>query len=180
MSTTLDQFGLYAATILNNLYDVIPVRSAISIGGLIKEYVEFEAFWTLQREESTLTSLSELLEKAGVMDEPRRIKAKERLQKIQDEIRTQRNEIKKQEEIVEGTIHFLEAEGYIRNDGEDRFQLSEKGFVHLHKEFKDSNISDTHGTLISIIKDKLSDPGRFGGALTSGLLINILTKVFGG
>jgi hypothetical protein len=180
MSSNLDQFGLYAATILNNLYDAFPIPNAIFIRDLINEYVEFETLRTLQHEESTVNGLSEILEMAGGMDESMKIKANEKHQRIKSQIRDERDKIEKQEEIVKGTIHFLASEGYIRNHGEERFQLSEKGFVHLHKEFQDSKIADTSGTLISIIKDKLSDPGKFGGALTSGVLINILTKVFGG
>ncbi len=63
----------------------------------------------------------------------------------------------------------------------DGFGLFSMPIDNLHKEFEDSGISDPHaGTFISIIKDKLADPGKFGGALTSGLLLEILTKLFGG
>lgn len=177
MSTNLNQFGLYAAAILNNLYEVFPIRINISIDDLINEYIAFEAFWRLQHEASTLNSMVAILETANMKDEEMRVKGQEKLQRIQNDIRAQSNEIKKQKEIVEGTLNFLESEGYIKNDGEGRYQLSVKGFVHLNKEFKDSKIIDVHGTVISLMKDTLSNPGKMGNAIAAGnLLLSIGTK----
>ena len=142
MTDYQDHFGFCAAQIFKQLYDSFPVAIAFSSDDLLGKRIEIEKYWELQREETNVRDMIEVLENTGHIDDATRKNARDKLEVLNKEIQSKRDEISVHRKILDGTRHFLEEEGYIRCDGYERYQLTEKGLNHIGKAFSDSSIKD--------------------------------------
>ena len=140
MADYREHFGFYADQILRQLYGNFPVAVEISSDDLLGKRIEIEKYWELQREETTVRDMIEVLENTGHIDEATRQNARDKLEVLNRDIQVKRDEISVHRKILDGTRLFLQEEGYIRCDGYERYQLTEKGLSHLGKSFSDNSI----------------------------------------
>lgn len=184
MNSNLNQFSYYTLRILNDLSDKFPVPITLSPENLINDFSETsKKLNELEYKETVALQLKELLEELNSFDNTpisvENKKVENHLKKVKAEIASLTNEQKNQEEILKGTLLFLENEGYIRNIKKNTFSLSDKGFTQLKKQFKNANINDLNDyTFIGIIKDLVNNPDNFWRSVGNGLIINILSKFF--
>jgi hypothetical protein len=141
MSDYHEHFGFYAAQIFSQLLESFPIPIAISSDDILGKRIEIERFWELQREETNVRDMIEVLENTGHIDDVTRNNSREKLEVLNREIKSKRDEITEHRKILEGTQKFLEAESYILNDGYDRYQLTEKGLNHISKKFSGSKLT---------------------------------------
>lgn len=171
MSEKLETFAVLAAKILSHLYDQFPAQSPLNKDEALRSLFDFDVLLDTKRKPSTRIMYRDMVTDLLKSQTPH----------LREEERTQLEEVLKNEEglkrdeelqqaivqlesrarelsgIWEGTVSFLKFEGYIR-EGDSLWQLTEKGFAHLRKKFSETKIEDSRGTLISRIKEHLSNP----------------------
>ncbi|MBP6948300.1 MAG: hypothetical protein KBB35_04340 [Bacteroidales bacterium] len=175
MSEKLQTFAVFASFILSELYNQFPLIAHIDRNRALKTLFPFEEFIGIRTKLQTQETYREILEIILQSDNPefttddqeklQNVLLKEEGIKKDEELREQIMELeqirKNLDLVLEGTIAFLEAEGYIRNHDE-AWQLTEKGFTHLNKKFTEGAIADANETLISKIKEQFLNPSKLG------------------
>lgn len=183
MSQRIETFSIFTAHILSELYDAFPIPSILDQRKAVSVISSFEIHRLdqLKSKLSMKRTYYEIIEGLLASDNPhldadQRKKFEDMLSNTttnntQEEIN--KLEILKQEidNIYKGTITFLEAEKYIRKIDSD-WQLTEKGFGQLNKKFSGSDVIDTQGTLMSRIKEQLTNPTNIG------TLVKLTSSVF--
>ncbi|HME44527.1 MAG TPA: hypothetical protein VKF36_15665 [Syntrophorhabdales bacterium] len=191
MQEKLETFAVFASFILSELFDSFPVLSGLNKHAAFeKAALDFEGLGAAQRELSTRESYRQLF--SGLLESKnpyltldqrheleKTLSREEGLTK-DDELRNRITQLQgmreELEQIFDGTVRFLEAEGYIRAHGDEgKWQLTEKGFAHLNKRFTGSSIASSEDTLISRIKEQFSNPSK----LAAQSLIHIIGAMAG-
>lgn len=133
--------------------------------------------WAARRELSTVEGMESLLRDSGLLSPD--LAAKAQAKRTVLEAKTEAHEARLQtvNAAYDGTLSFMEAEGYLRENSPGFYQLTSKGLAHLNKQFDQGDIS-TSVTLFQKVRDALH-PDKFLGSLTSGTLVSPAGKVFG-
>lgn len=130
------------------------------------------------RDESAQAEMLEIFDTAGLMTQE--IKAVVLKKQAAFVVQTEENNRKLQHmhAVFDGTVSFLEIEGFIRSEDDETYQLTLKGFVHLNKRFNQAGIQDG-GRYIDQLVDLLH-PDKFSGSVASGSLTSLLSVIFEG
>jgi hypothetical protein len=80
--------------------------------------------------------------------------------------------------VFDGTVAFLLSEGFIRSNDDRTYQLTLKGFTHLNKRFEQTGIQESTRHIDRLVE--LLRPDKFSGAVASGTLASLISKIFGG
>ena len=188
MSEKLQTFAVFASFILSELYNQFPLLTHIDRNRALGKLFSFEEFTGIRTKLQTQETYRELLAIILQNDNPeltaddreklQNVLLKEKGIKKDEELREQIMELEQKRKslglVLDGTIAFLEAEGYIRNHDEI-WQLTEKGFTHLNKKFTEGAIADANETLISKIKEQFLNPSKLGAQV----LLQIMTTIGG-
>jgi len=170
MPEHVEQFSIFAAAIIDRLYDVFPIGIDLSSSDFVESTNISELFAVLDRRLESVPRDGSFTRANIASDEGRKIADKVR----QDE---------ETRSIFRGTLEFLISEGFVRctepypNEGIYRgCQLTAKGFSHLHLEFKDKNLGGESSSVIKWIK------GRFwnASAVEGAVLVAIISKYIAG
>ena len=175
MSERLQTFAVFAAHILSELYDQFPLLVDLNKQAAIQAVFDFETLTSTKRALLNRQNYRELVSDLLQSNNPHLTETQcrefEQLlcneknirkdNELQQRIAELENTAKQLTDVLDGTITFLEAEDYIRNH-KGKWQLTEKGFAHLNKKFTDATITDAKETLISKIKEQLSNPSKIG------------------
>lgn len=190
MSERIEKFALLVAHIFSLLYDQFPSLVRIDKGSVLQTVFDFDDIYEAKRSLSHRQACREIVStliQSGTphLTNAQRFKFEEILSsrdginqdiKFQDKIRQMENRVKELSEILEGTITFLKSEGYIRIL-EEKWQLTEKGFAHLNKNFTEGTIDDVKETLISKIKDQILNPSKFGAQILLQIIGTLADKI---
>jgi hypothetical protein len=184
MTTRHETFAIFAAKIFSDLYEEFPLPAELDRKAALAVVFDFDALRGYQQELSTRKGYREIVTNLVNSDNPhltdtQRAELQELLRKetglaknaqLTERCRQLEKEAEELSRVWDGTLSFLEFEGYLRcADG--LWQLTEKGFGHLRKRFVESKIEGIGGTLIQRIREQLSDPSKIGA--------QILLQIFG-
>ncbi|MDO9179523.1 MAG: hypothetical protein Q7U16_14575 [Agitococcus sp.] len=181
MSENIDQFAIYSAKIFQLLYDYFPIPESIDHNEIICEYFTFDQSENL-KVLKTKRDIASIIDATN--DEELKSKIPKNLPVILEQIteleEAQRNDKDRQQQIYEGTLEFLTAEGLLRKYANGRYQLTSKGFSHLNKSFKDGGIvDDKDKTNISVLKAIFEKSSDTSLQVAAGTAVNVLTKILG-
>jgi hypothetical protein len=184
MSERLETFAVFASFILSGLYDNFPILSNLDRRAAL-EKAEFDFQEIADRErrlrmiETIRQQRSDLLDsnsphltedmRRGLENRAADPAEVEAIEKLREEVAVWKQKQAEHQEVFNGTVVFLEAEGYIRQS-DDVWQLTEKGFAHLNKRFKDGFIESSEDSLISKIKKEFSNPSKLGAQTLLSLI----------
>lgn len=167
MSNNVELFSVFAAAVLDTLYDHFPEMVTLQQSDFLETANVTHWF----------AEMDKALEQVPEVSNCTTADAASR----QAEIITQRyRDHANRKEVLRGTINFLIAEGFVRC--EEPFsdeivfrgcQLTSKGFTHLHKEFKDKKIGNETSSVIRWIKDK------FPSATSTEVVVGLITNYLG-
>lgn len=173
-----DLFAAFASRIFPLLYDSFPVPLKLPKKELVDELEKESELWALRQRESYLSSLTELLETTGHMTPEMRTMASQKLTAVADQVREKSQRLERINIVFDGTVAFLLSEGFIRSDDDRTYQLTQKGFVHLNKRFDQVGIQDGGRHIDRLVE--LLRPDKFSGAVASGTMASLISKIFGG
>ena len=190
MTTRHENFAIFCAKILSDLYEEFPVPARLDRKEAVALAFDFDEWEERRRELSTRAGMRDILamavESEQIPDEER-VKFEQMLRdegglkkeaELKNELQTLREKSKEVSAVWDGTLTFLESEGYVRS-AESLWQLTEKGFGHLSKKFTDSKIEDSKGTFFQKFREQLSDPSKMA-AQTLLQAVGALPGVMGG
>lgn len=150
MASNVEKFSEFAAAILERLYDSFPLPMTVQEGDFLPS--------------------DDFMRKVHELD----------YEASQVALRKHK-ELSIEREVFAGTVRFLIDEGFIRYNSEtsgDRIfggcQLTAKGLIHLHVEFKDKKLGSESATLIRWIKDRVTNAGTTEGAVVVSLVTRFL------
>jgi hypothetical protein len=188
MAERLKMFAVFAGKIFSDLYDQFPLLSPVNREEALKIVFDFQILENTRRKLSVRSMYRDLVRELVESQTPhltenhRRefedlLKNKEGLKRdeqLRREVVQLEERAKELSAVWDGTLSFLEAEGYIRPHN-SLWQLTEKGFGHLQMRFAETKIRSLKGTLISRIKDQLSNPSK----MTAQTLLHLITAAAG-
>jgi len=160
------------------LHASFPVPEKLPKQRLVDELENESGLWDLTRDESTHTGLVEIIEALGLMTPEMREKSSQKQSALEVQIQEKKQKLQHMNAVFDGTVAFLQSEGFIRSEDDRTYQLTLKGFVHLNKHFNQAGIQDG-GRYIDQLVDLLR-PDKFPGAVASGTLASLLAGIFGG
>lgn len=173
-----DLFAAFASRLFPLLYDNFPVPVGLPKKELVDELENESELWELRRRESTLADMAELFEATGRMTPEMRTTATQKLAAVAEQVREKSQRLERIRMVFDGTVAFLLSEGFIRSDDNRTYQLTQKGFVHLNKHFDQVGIQDGGRHIDRLVE--LLRPDKFSGAVASGTLATLISKIFGG
>jgi len=173
-----DLFATFASQLFAVLHENFPVPAQLPRRQIIEDLENHDELWDLKRKASTVTDMAEMLEATGQMTTELREKAEQKKSELTAQIEDKAQRLRRMDAVFDGTVEFLVSEGFVRSDDNGTYQLSLKGFSHLHKRFEQGAIQDG-ATLIERLIVALR-PERFSGSVASGTLVAIISKIFGG
>ena len=169
-----DLFGVFSSQILTTLYEHFPMSTHLPKNEMTAIVAARSTLQGAQSQLSTVEGMEELLKAADLMTPELASKAKAKREKLESEVASEAGKAKTIEAVYDGTVSFLSAEGYIREVKSHQYQLTAKGLVHLNQPFENGS-----NTIFQKLQEALR-PEKFMGSLTSGTLVNIVTKFIGG
>lgn len=173
-----DMFATFASQIFAVLHENFPVSLELPRLRIIEELENHDELWDLKRKASMVTDLAEILEATKQITPEIREKAAQKKSELAAQVEEKTQRLQRMNAVFDGTISFLVSEGFVRSDDSGTYQLTLKGFTHLNKRFEQGAIQDG-ATLIEKLIDALR-PEKFSGSVTSGTLVAMISKIFGG
>jgi hypothetical protein len=188
MAERLDIFAVFAGKIFSDLYDQFPLPSPVSREEALKIVFDLRILEDTRRKLSVRSMYRDLVRELVESQNPHLAEANRREfenllkneeglkrdEQLRREIVQLEGRAKELSAVWDGTLSFLEAEGYVRSHN-SLWQLTEKGLVHLQMRFSETKIRSLKGTLISRIKEQLSNPSKIT-AQTLLHLINVAAE----
>lgn len=175
--TNSDLFGVFATQALASLYESFPVPMRLPRGQMTALMSAQEDMWAARRELSTVEGMESLLKDSGLLSPDLAAKAQAKRTALEAKTEAHEAHLQTVNAVYDGTLSFLEAEGYLRENSPGLYQLTSKGLAHLNKQFDQGDIS-TSVTLFQKVREALH-PDKFLGSLTSGTLVNLAGKLLG-
>lgn len=175
MAKNIDAFSVYTAKVLDSLFDSFPIPTDLRC----KDFVDSPdvTAW-LKRIGTAATEATDSGDPFARMDA-----AALESDKLSAAVREHQH----LEAVFAGTMRFLLAEGFIHSDPEcsDWFhyascQLTGKGLLHLNREFKDKQLTETGGSIIDAIKRRFSSSSSIEGATVTQVFVGLVTKLLVG
>lgn len=176
--TNADLFAAFVSRLFPLLYESFPVPLKLPKEFLMDELEDQRELWDMKREESVVNGMAELLEAAGQMTPEIKAKAEHKQSALAAKVHAKNQKLQHMNAVFDGTVAFLLCEGFIRSDDDGAFQLTLKGFVHLNKRFEQTGIQEGARYIDRLVD--LLRPEKFSGAVASGTLASLISKIFGG
>lgn len=185
MKSNSEQFAFFTFRVFNELNDSFPIPVFISIERLIYDFNETaEKLYELEYRVSVALDQKKLLVELNAYDNT---PVSTELQMTETELESLnqlvlkiKDEQKGQKKVLEGTLLFLENEGYIGKVEKNKYLLTEKGFTQLKEQFKDTKFVELNNrSFISIIEDLNKNPDNFWKSVTNGVVVNVLSYFLG-
>ena len=173
-----DLFAAFASQLFPLLYDSFPVPLKLPKQRLVDELENESELWELKRKETTVSGMAEILEATGQMTPELRAKAVHKQSALTAQIHEKNQKLQHMNAVFDGTVAFLLSEGFIRTDNDGAYQLTIKGFIHLNKRFEQAGIQGGARHIDRLVE--LLRPDNFSGAVASGTLASLVSKIFGG
>lgn len=170
MGQHIDDFAIFAAALLDRLYDSFPIPIGISP-------IQF-------LESPDINEMLAAIDRAvqAAPEEPLSFARSDAAAREAERMRVEVSTHNVRQAVLLGTIEFLIAEDFVRctepyaDEGIYRgCQLTAKGFAHLHKEFKDKTINDQEKSIIQGIKERISNASSLEGAVLVGVISKFLS-----
>ena len=173
-----DLFAAFASRLVPLLYEnfSLPVKRPKQV--LVDELENESELWELKRKESTVSGMVDIFEITGHMMPEMREGAAHKQSVIATQIYEKNQRLQHIGAVLDGTVAFLLSEGFVRSDDKRTYQLTLKGFVHLNKRFEQTGIQDGSRYIDRLVD--LLRPEKFSGAVASGTLASLISKIFGG
>lgn len=175
--TNINLFGVFSTQALASLYESFPVPMRLPREKMTALMSVQKDMWAARRELSTVEGMESLLKDFGVLTPELAAKAHAKRTALEVKTATHEAHLKTVIAVYDGTLFFLEVEGYIRKESPGVYQLTSKGLAQLNKRFDQGDISIT-ATLFHKLRDALQ-PDQFLGSVTSGALVSLAGKIFG-
>lgn len=173
-----DLFTAFASRLFPLLYDNFPVPVKLPKQILVDELENESELWELKREESMYCGMAEILDATGQMTSEMKAKAVNKQSALAAQIHEKNEKLQHMNAVFDGTVAFLLNEGFIRSNDDRAYQLTLKGFTHLNKRFEQTGIQDSARHIDRLVE--LLRPDKFSGAVASGTLASLISKIFGG
>ena len=101
--------------------------------------------------------------------------AKHERRELEDALEATEREARELYEVWEGTVGFLQSEGYIREE-RSLFQLTEKGFSHLRMRFTETTLQPVDLTFAGKIREQLTNPSTMGAQAMLQVLSALISR----
>lgn len=170
MARNVEVFSYFVSLIFSELYDTFPVETRLEKDDFMRR------FYRLVDTENLFEIIEDVnyCEYLSTNDQPITTEQKKMCQKLskQCELALEGKGCDKQkyESIFDSTVEFLTLEGYIRQLSPHGYQMTHKGFSHVHKP------ADEHNTIIQYFKSNVADPSKFLGSVSSELMMGAISR----
>lgn len=171
MTHNIDLFSVYAAKILDTLFDSFPIPVTIACQRFIE--APDVNLWIRKMDEVASTTADSTNSMASMDAVSRESQAFVAARREHDHL----------QDVFAGTLRFLVEEEFIRTDSHQESysygcacQLTTKGLTHLNREFKDKQLTEPGVSIIEAIKRRFSSSSSVEGATTSQVFVGLITR----
>lgn len=170
MARNVEIFSYFVSMIFTELYDTFPVETRLEKDDFMRRFyrlVDTENLFDIVEDVTYCDYLAANSE--GVSNEQKKI-----CQKLSKQcelaLEGKGCDKRKYENIFDSTVEFLTLEGYIRPLSQHGYQMTHKGFSHIHKP------ADDNSTIIQYFKANVSDPSKFLGSVSSDVMMSTISR----